>query len=74
MKRLILISAIILLVSSCSTIEPVKLPLPPPLVVPTIQPEDLSCLSDEAYDALVKRDKLKSARIQTLIDIIKSTH
>ena len=75
MKRLILLTAIIL-ISSCSTTQFVTnpLPTPEPLILPMVSGAELSCLSPETYEILVKRDKLQSARIETLRRIIESTH
>lgn len=66
-------AAAIISLSSCSTVT-VKLPLPPPLDVPTIQAEELACLADDTYHQLVDRDILKTERIKTLEEIIRSTH
>ena len=66
---LVLASAITLLASSCSTeyirAEPdVVCPVRPE--VPVIEPGALDALSDEAYEALVERDALKTAHIARL--------
>jgi len=75
MKKLILLSLAITLVVSCSQrVITVALPLPPPLVVPTLDATALECLADDTYQVLVQRDKLKSARIETLENIIRTTH
>ena len=66
----ILLSAITL--SSCAYPVPVKLPLPEPQTYPTIKAEDLKCLSDKVYEALVIRDEMKTRRIETLTKIIKA--
>ena len=50
------------------------LKLPPELIVPTISAQEVECLSDKTFLKIMKRDKLKSARIETLTNIIKSTH
>lgn len=76
MKRLIL-SAVIFISACGTTAVPVvvELQLPPPLIVPKLNEEQsLECLTDDAYNVLERRDKLKSARIETLENIIKSTH
>lgn len=74
MKILILLS-VITLIASCQTIAVVpQLPLPEKPVLPAIVGDDLSCLSDEAYTALVRRDKLQDNYINTLRTIIETTH
>jgi len=73
MRILILLSAITL-VSCGTTVAPVRLVLPPPLDYPTIESKALECLSPSAYRQMVVRDKLKTKRIETLRNIIKSTH
>jgi hypothetical protein len=50
------------------------LKLPPELVYPLVSAEEVSCLTDDAFNKIKKRDKLKSARIETLRNIIKATH
>lgn len=70
MRKLTLLAATIFL-SSCSFA--VKLPLPPQPDYPTVTASELQCLSDTAYESLVRRDKLKSAHIERLENIIKST-
>jgi len=72
MRKWVILLAITL--SSCGSLEPVRLPLPPPLVTPTVTRDEVKCLSDDAYERLVIRDRLKDARIKTLTDVIKSTH
>ena len=73
MGKSILLSAIILL-TSCAHVTTAKLPLPPEQTYPKIMPVELGCLSDETYIKLVKRDKMKTERIQTLREIIMSTY
>lgn len=76
MKRSIIVAAIIF-TSACTKTIPVvvELQLPPPLEVPRLtETMSLECLSDETYEVLVKRDKLKSIRIETLERIIRTTH
>lgn len=63
-----------LLVVGCTTVQAVKLPIPPPLNLPKIQKSELSCLSNGTVGKLVKRDKLLKARIRTLKGILGSTH
>jgi len=71
---------ILLIVSSFLTISCGHIPsnailkLPPKLIIPTISASEVSCLTDNVFNKIKKRDKLKSARIQTLRNIIKSTH
>ena len=68
----------ITLISGCSCVNSkAKLNLPPELVIPQslkIQAEEIKGLTDKTVDKLIKRDKLKDARIDTLQNIIKSTH
>ena len=72
-KSLVLASAIIL-ASCCAVPEQAKLPLPPPLVLPTVEASELQCLSDETYEKLVERDVMCTGRVHTLENIIKQTH
>ena len=65
---------IILLLISCSHQSVVELPLPAPLVLEGVPSESLECLSDEAYKQLVDRDIALQQRINTLREIIQSTH
>lgn len=65
--------------SGCSTTtvpmfvqEP--LPIPDRPVLPTVKADDLACLSDEAYGALVQRDAVLAAHVRRLEAIIKTTH
>ena len=76
MKKWILISAIIFLASCSVKTIPVTVPLslPPALELPTLQTGALECLSGDAYQTLVTRDKLLKARVSTLENIIRSTH
>ena len=76
MKKSILISLAIISLASCTKTIPVTvpLPLPPPLELPTIQAGELQCLANETYETLVQRYKLQKARIETLTNIIRSTH
>lgn len=76
MRKSILLAAIIS-ISSCSSIPVAVVPhleCPPPLELPKITPEELAPLSDEAYEKLVIRDKLRAEREKTLCSIIESTH
>lgn len=72
-NQLTLLSGIIL-VSSCSTCEPIKLNLPPPIIQEVIEPHELGCISDGAYKALVRNDIACTTRVQTLENIIKSVN
>jgi hypothetical protein len=74
-KNLLAALAIILIVSGCATAGPaaLRLPLPPPLVLPTIPAASLECLADDTYDKLVERDVRQRERIHTLEDIIRAT-
>lgn len=79
MRKLILLSAIILLGNSCvsTTPIPVTLNCPPPLSLPTLteyQAVELQKLSNDTYIILVQRDQMQSQRIITLCAIIESTH
>jgi len=56
------------------TPAPVELPLPPPLILPTIAEPELACLSDEAYLRLAERDTACRERVKTLEGIIRATH
>lgn len=74
MRRLILVTVLILS-SACTTVPTSpKLPLPPPLELRPIPRADVQCLSDSAYELIVLRDRLQAARIVTLENIIKATH
>jgi len=60
---------------SCSTIPTnAVLKLPPKISYPVISSGEVSCLTNSAFNKIKKRDKLKSARIETLKNIIRSTH
>jgi len=68
-----------LILSGCSTTQPVEyvttpLPLPPRPELPAISGEQLQCLSDETYSAIVKRDRGRREYAETLEAIIQSTH
>ena len=73
------VSAIISASSGCATQterlfvqEP--LPLPDRPTLPRIAADDLQCLADEAYTALVERDARQGAHIERLERIILTTH
>ena len=73
LKMIILLTAISFSIS-CSVIpQSAKLKLPPPITYPVIMAGEVSCLTDNAFNKIKKRDKLKSARIETLRNIILST-
>lgn len=75
LKKIILLIVVSFWISACSSIpSQAKLPLPPELIYPVITPDEVSCLTDNAFNKIKKRDKLKSARIETLTEIIRSTH
>ncbi len=60
---------------NCSPIPTIPhLKLPPPITYPVVMASEVSCLTNEAFNKIKKRDKLKSARIETLRNIILSTH
>ena len=74
-KLIALLIVTTLWISGCDSIPShAVLKLPPELIVPSISAQEVSCLPDNVFNKLKKRDKLKSARIETLISIIKSTH
>ncbi|WP_155986826.1 hypothetical protein [Thioalkalivibrio sp. ALE12] len=65
--------------SGCSLIpertvyETVALPVPAEPDYPRIPAAELECLTDESYEALVRRDMLKSRYIGQLRAVIEST-
>ena len=71
---LLLVSLVAITLASCVSTVPVKLPLPPALVLPKISASELECLSDSTYSTLVERDALQAERIKTLEGIIRTTH
>ena len=75
MRLLILLTAIIL-VNGCTTVKYVTTPLtmPDPIVLPKIDGAGMQCLSEATYATLVQRDRLQTARRNTLREIISSTH
>jgi len=76
--RLALAAAIILVAGCATRTETVfvqePLPIPDRPSVPTIQPDDLQCLSDDAYESLVVRDTMLQEHVRRLEAIIKTTH
>jgi len=74
LKTIILLIAISSLISCSSATTIPRLKLPPPIAYPMITAGEVSCLTDNVFNKIKKRDKLKSARIETLRNTIKSTH
>ena len=74
LKMIILLTAISSSISCGSIPSAAKLTLPPEITYPMITAGEVSCLTDNVFNKVKKRDKLKSARIETLRNIIKSTH
>lgn len=74
LKTIILLIAISSSISCSSTGSNPYLKLPPPITYPAVTAGEVSCLTDNVFNKIKKRDKLKSARIETLRNIIKSTH
>ena len=80
MKRLnvlALVAATIFLSGCCSTVS--ELPnlsakIPPEPQYPSVSASELSCLTQEAYEALVTRDVMCRERIRTLEDIIRAVN
>lgn len=70
----VLASAIILNLSSCTDTVYVlpDVEVPPRPVFPTLAGGGLSCLSDNTYEKLVRRDAMKTAHIELLEDVIRS--
>lgn len=68
----VVILAIIL--SSCCTTGSAVIPVPDKPDYPKIDRKELVCLSDEAAEKLRDRDVMKSAFINRLIRLIKTTH
>lgn len=72
------LGAAIILANGCTVTETVflqePLPIPDRPALPRISATDLECLSDEAYEALVKRDAMQAAHIERLEAIILTTH
>jgi len=73
-KLIILLTALSFSISCTGIPTTPKLKLPPQLVYESITAEEVKCLSDDTFLKIYKRDKLKSARIQTLRAIIEATH
>lgn len=73
-KTIILLTASLFLINCGSIPTNAVLKLPPKIHYPVITPQEVACLTDNAFNKVKKRDKLKSARIETLRNIIKATH
>jgi len=75
MNKLIILSALIW-ISGCSTVEyrSTPLSLPSELRVPVVKAAELECVTDETFKKLKLQNELLKARIETLKNIIKSTH
>ena len=77
LKTLVGTSLLVLLVG-CATTETIfvqePLPLPERPVLPTVDSEELMCLSDETYSNLSERDAALRGHIGRLEDIIQTTH
>ncbi|KMQ75342.1 hypothetical protein [Marinobacter subterrani] len=69
---------LVVLLTGCTTpaIEYVTtpLPVPPRPELPSVSGEQLQCLSDETYTALVNRDRQRRDYAELLESIIQSTH
>ena len=64
-----------LFIAGCATIPTVvALRLPEQPDVPAIPAAQMQCLTDEAYETLVLRERLYLNHIETLETIIQSTH
>ena len=74
LRTIILLTAAIFLISCGSIPTNAVLKLPPEISYPIIAADEVSCLADNVFNKIKKRDKLKSARIKTLRNIILSTH
>ena len=71
LKRISLLSVVILTISSCATEKYVPIPLQlPPTTTERPSETSLECLSDETYTIIVKAYK----RIETLEALIRTTH
>ena len=75
MRPWMLALAVTLSLSGCAhTPSAPRLPIPERPVLPTIQAAEVACLTDETYTRLVQRERLLRAHIETLEQIIKTTH
>ena len=79
MRNLLTVLALTTSLSACCTTQtanPVQLECPPPLTLPALSHDQKQRVFDadpEAYGILLKRDRLQSARRETLCRIILST-
>ena len=69
-----IIPTALILASCCGIPSQAKLKLPPDVVYPTIKAEELQCLTDKTYEKLNIRRIRCETRVETLKNIIKSTH
>lgn len=80
LKRSKLAAAIIFLTltsTGCATrteYQLAPLPMPPRPDLPRLDAADLECLSDDAYDRLVRRDLARRHYSDELEAVIRSTH
>ena len=66
---------LIAIISGCAARTEIlipALPLPDPPTLPTIPADEMTCLSDEAYEALVERDALRREYANRLRAIIEA--
>lgn len=72
------LAAAIILSSGCAKERIVyaqdPLPIPDRPELPRIKADSIQCLSDDAYESLVKRDALQASHIRLLEVIIMTTH
>lgn len=73
-KLLALLMTVSFLISCSTVTTQAKLNLPPDIQYPKITLEEVECLPKSIKEKIKKRDQLKSQRIETLKNIIKSTH
>ena len=74
-KLLVLLPMVVFLTSCACVGTQAKLTLPPELVVPKISLGEVKGkIPDEVIERIKLRDQKKSARIETLKSIIKTTH
>ena len=75
MKRFALCAVLLLAACSTNTIPlVVELPLPEPLILPTISHEELDHVDDDVYTRLVIIFRMLKERNKTLRNIILTTH
>jgi len=71
------IPIVLLLCGGCATRTVyinTELPLPPEPVLPTITAENVACLNDETYEALVRREARLKGHIFVLRKIIEDNN